>query len=89
MYRGKNTFEVMYTREQVQYKGEQIMGPLLCLENFTFVSYGISDCFHMFLCAKFDVMILLHWLCWLTKGDRRGRMVAGLKTTYEIISYQH
>ena len=22
---GKNTFEVMYTREQVQYKGEQIM----------------------------------------------------------------
>ena len=25
MYRGKNTFEVMYTREQVQYKGEQIM----------------------------------------------------------------
>jgi hypothetical protein len=40
--------------------------PLLCLENFTFVSYGISVCFHMFLCAKFDVMILLHWLCWLT-----------------------
>jgi hypothetical protein len=29
MYRGENTFEVMYTREQVHYKEENIMELLL------------------------------------------------------------
>ena len=31
MYCGKNKFEVMYTREQVHYKEENIMEFVLCL----------------------------------------------------------